>query len=125
MTNHIRTLATAAGAILIILLVLTLQKAPTPLSTHEFHHNPGSISKISMLWGKQADEDVYRRALKTHQTHAERHGYGFHVLQESIAHHYWNKLYWILAVLVEELAKPEADRVEWMMWSDADTIVLN
>lgn len=125
MTNHIRTLATAFAAIMILLAVLTLQRAPLPHSKHEFHHNPASVSKISMLWGKQAEEDVYRRALKTHQTHAERHGYGLHILQESVAHHYWNKLYWILAVMVEELAKPEADRVEWMMWSDADTIVLN
>lgn len=78
-----------------------------------------------MLWGKQANEDVYSRAMKTHQIHAERHGYGLHILQQSVAHHYWNKLYWILTVLVEELAKPEADRVKWMMWSDADTIVLN
>lgn len=125
MLNPLRALVATFAALLVLLVVLTLQRAPLTTLTHTVHPNPVSVSKVSMLWGEQAHDDVYRRALKTHQTHAGRHGYDFHILQKSVAHHYWNKLYWILTVLVDELAKPEADRVEWMMWSDADTIVLN
>lgn len=128
MVGQLRVPMAAVLVIALVLTIGTLQRTPSPFRAFgalQTHRGTPSIGKISMLWGKQAEQDVYRRALQTHQAHAERHGYSLHVLQESVAHHYWNKLYWILTVLVDELSKPEAERVGWMMWSDADTIMLN
>lgn len=47
------------------------------------------------------------------------------VLRERIAPNYWIKPSYLLATMVEELAKPEADRNEWLVWCNPDTIVLN
>ncbi|KAF2104333.1 hypothetical protein NA57DRAFT_51166 [Rhizodiscina lignyota] len=84
--------------------------------------SPHRISKVSMLFGKN---DLYERALETHREHNEMHGYGMKVLREQLTDGYWNKLLYILSLLVEELAKPPTRRIEWFMWVDAHVVLLN
>ncbi|KAG9750692.1 glycosyltransferase family 34 protein, partial [Aureobasidium melanogenum] len=37
----------------------------------------------------------------------------------------WSKPAYILSLLLRELAKPQEERLEWLLWVDADTIMLN
>ncbi|KAL4907584.1 hypothetical protein BDW74DRAFT_176335 [Aspergillus multicolor] len=76
-----------------------------------------------MLYG--ARNPLYERALQSHRRHAEGWGYGMEVLQNEIAVGYWNKPSYLLALVVNELSKPIAERVEWIMWVDADSIIIN
>ncbi|KAF2461885.1 hypothetical protein BDY21DRAFT_375811 [Lineolata rhizophorae] len=84
---------------------------------------PPRIAKASMLYGQT--NSLYERALRTHARHNELHGYAMHVLREEISRGYWNKLSYLHSLVVQELAKPAEQRVEWIMWTDAHTVVLN
>lgn len=66
-----------------------------------------------MLYGKH--NVYYERALQTHMKHAQRWGYGMHVLHHDIAVGYWNKPSYLLSLVIQELAKPPSDRAEWLM----------
>lgn len=77
--------------------------------------NTRRITKVSMLYGNR--NTLYERALQSHRRHAERWGYGMDVLQNDIAVGYWNKPSYLLSLVIEELAKPVAERVEWFMYS--------
>lgn len=66
-----------------------------------------------MLYG--GANSVYVRALSSHERHAARHGYPVHVLRHEVAKGYWNKPSYILSLLVHELTKDAAERVQWMM----------
>ncbi|KAF1352529.1 hypothetical protein BDV97DRAFT_278508, partial [Delphinella strobiligena] len=81
------------------------------------------VAKISMLYGEF--NEPYHRAIASHQRHADHWGYPFYVSREDGNCGVWNKLLHIISVLAKEFTKPEAERVEWIMWVDADTIVLN
>ncbi|KAL4887657.1 cytochrome P450 [Aspergillus karnatakaensis] len=76
-----------------------------------------------MLYGQR--NTLYERALQSHRRHAERWGYGMEVLQEEISVGYWNKPNYLLYLVLRELTRPAAERVEWLMWVDADSIILN
>ncbi|KAL4794580.1 hypothetical protein BDV19DRAFT_390181 [Aspergillus venezuelensis] len=76
-----------------------------------------------MLYGERNAH--YERALQIHHQHAEPWGYGMDVLQNDIAVGYWNKPAYLLALVVGELAKPAKERVEWFMWVDADSVIIN
>jgi len=90
------------------------------------------IGKVSMLFGrgdlykKNADlTSLYERSLATHTEHAKLHGYPFFVARQEILPTAWTKHAYILSVILQEMAKPEEERLEWLMWVDADTIVMN
>ncbi|KAI9375783.1 cytochrome P450 [Aspergillus egyptiacus] len=95
------------------------------------------IMKLSMHYGER--NPLYERALQSHRRHAQRWGYGMRVLRRPIADGYWNKPVYLLQVIAGELARngyangtgngtgsgSEDGRVEWIMWIDADSILLN
>ncbi len=66
-----------------------------------------------MLFGQPSPH--YLRALQTHFRHNERWGYAMHVLQRDFIAGYWNKPYYMLALIIQELAKPPEERTEWLM----------
>ncbi|THW93325.1 hypothetical protein D6D18_06162 [Aureobasidium pullulans] len=68
---------------------------------------------------------IYERTVKTHTLHNKLHGYPLHVLRQSIMDDVWSKPAYILSLLLRELAKPQEERLEWLLWVDADTIMLN
>ena len=71
-------------------------------------------------------EDVlYERALDTHWQHAKKHGYPMYMGRENAAEGMFNKIAYIMAVLLQELFKPAEDRVEWLFYFDADSIIVN
>lgn len=66
-----------------------------------------------MLYGQP--NELYELALKTHERHSKQHGYGMHVLQRGITGGYWNKLAFLLKLVVQELERPESERTDWIM----------
>ncbi len=66
-----------------------------------------------MLYGNPTP--VYERALGGHDLHNEIHGYPMFVLREKTLSEFWSKPAYILNVLLAELAKPAAERLEWIV----------
>lgn len=73
------------------------------------------FAKASMLYGEHIA--LYERALKTHERHNELHGYEMHVLRERITTGYWNKLAYMMSLVVQELGKEPTERVDWIMYA--------
>lgn len=48
-----------------------------------------------------------------------------HVLCDSLVDDLWNKHAFILDVLMREMLKPADERLEWLMWVDRDTLILD
>ncbi|KAK0852452.1 hypothetical protein LTR03_003430 [Friedmanniomyces endolithicus] len=67
----------------------------------------------------------WERALRTHEEHDRLHGYRLHVLRQGLLDDVWSKPAYILSLPLRELARPESERLEWLVWVDADTIILN
>jgi hypothetical protein len=71
------------------------------------------------------EDIVYERAIETHIGHAERWGYPMYVGRENAADGMFNKIAYILHIVLQELYKPAEERIEWLFYFDADTIVMN
>jgi hypothetical protein len=82
------------------------------------------ICKVSMVFGDN-DLQVYNRALRKHEEHNRIHGYTMEVLRGQLLDDVWSKPSFLLSLILEELLKPEEERVEWLMWVDADTVLMN
>ena len=81
------------------------------------------IAKCTIVFGDL--NPVYERALQTHEVHNKKHGYPMYILRQSILDDVWTKPAYILSLILQELAKPAGERLEWLFWVDADTIMLN
>ena len=80
------------------------------------------VGKCTIIFGGAS---IYERAVRTHELHDRLHGYPLHVLRHGILDDVWSKPAYILNVLLRELTKPESERLQWLLWVDADTILLN
>ncbi|USW54831.1 Putative glycosyltransferase 34, nucleotide-diphospho-sugar transferase [Septoria linicola] len=78
-----------------------------------------------MLYGPWAELADNQAVLQTHRDHAELQGHSMHVLDRQIMHGMWSKLSYMLMLVLEELAKPEDERMKWLFWFDLDIIVMN
>ena len=83
--------------------------------------NAPAVAVVSMLYG---DNDYYIRAINTHLRHAERFGYPSYVLRREIIDGVWNKLAYMMHVMISEMEKGEQG-AKWLMWFDADSAVVN
>lgn len=78
-----------------------------------------------MLYGEHVYPQL-ERALVSHRQQSKRWGCGFEVLERGITtRSMFSKQYFLMSIMLRELAKPLEERQEWLMWSDADSIVLN
>ncbi|KAK4615931.1 hypothetical protein CLAFUW4_10260 [Fulvia fulva] len=82
------------------------------------------IGKCTILFNSNPNS-YWERAVRSHENHDKQHGYRLHVLRQQIMDDVWSKPAYILSLLLRELAKPEGERLEWLFWFDADTIILN
>ncbi|KAJ5111203.1 galactosyl transferase GMA12/MNN10 family protein [Penicillium argentinense] len=82
------------------------------------------VGKVSMVYG---DLMVFYRALESHEEHAHRHNYPMFVLRQKVLEGdgVWNKPLKLLTTIVEELEKPEGERLQWLFWFDGDTVLMN
>ncbi|KAG8526166.1 uncharacterized protein KY384_000159 [Bacidia gigantensis] len=114
------------------------------LSTHETqgndHDNVTTKSipfiQVSMAF-RMPDEpgdgapDRYKRPQQTHIDHGRRWGYSTHHFDRNVLSKtdlyeaYYSKSLFMESLMALEMAKPEESRMKWMVWYDADTIILN
>ncbi|KAL1616777.1 hypothetical protein SLS54_008169 [Diplodia seriata] len=81
------------------------------------------IGKCTAFFGKM--RPTYERARRSHDMHNRIHGITPLVLRQQLVEGLWNKPAFILSVILDELRKPKDERLEWLLWVDRDTIVLN
>ena len=79
---------------------------------------PYRIAKVSMLYG---DNKLYERALESHIKHGERWGYPTYIKRQNEYCGYWNKPTFMIQQIAQELAKPERERAEWLMYVSLHT----
>ena len=125
-----KSVAMIACLVLILspLHVLWRSKLSVRPETSALRAESPSVAKVSAIYGEY--NEYYERAVSTHERHAERHGYPCHILRNPVApgeghRGYWNKMLYLQSMLVQELGKPEDFRAKWLMWFDADSIIIN
>ncbi|KAF1996219.1 glycosyltransferase family 34 protein [Amniculicola lignicola CBS 123094] len=83
-------------------------------------------AKIGKITASFGDPDPpYEDAILSHETHNALHGYPQFILRERILRGLWSKHLWIMTVIGQELAKPEDLRLNWLLWHDRDTVLMN
>jgi hypothetical protein len=80
------------------------------------------VGKCTIVFGGSS---IYERTVKSHALHDRINGYPLYVLRQTIMDDVWSKPAYILSLLLRELAKPQEERLQWLLWVDADTIMLN
>jgi hypothetical protein len=75
---------------------------------------PPAIGKMTISFGET--EEVYERAIRSHEFHNREMGYSQFVLRERLVPGLWSKHAYILSVIVQEMAKPEGQRLKWLMF---------
>jgi hypothetical protein len=80
------------------------------------------IGKATLLF---SGNPYWERCVKTHERHDKEHGYRLHILRQQLMDDVWSKPAFILSILLREMAKPESERLDWLFWVDADTVILN
>lgn len=80
------------------------------------------VGKCTILFNGNS---FWERAIRTHEEHDRLHGYRLHVLRQQLLDDVWSKPAYILSLLLRELSKPESERLDWLFWVDADTVILN
>jgi hypothetical protein len=70
-------------------------------------------------------DPIYEAAIASHRTHNILHGYPHYVLRERMLPGLWSKQSYLLTILGVELAKPPDQRLQWLLWHDRDTILMN
>lgn len=71
------------------------------------------VGKVHAVFGEP--NPVYERALQLHQTHSDLMGHPMFVLRERLLSGLWSKPAFILSVMLKELAKPEDERLKWLL----------
>ncbi|KAF2646803.1 hypothetical protein P280DRAFT_495057 [Massarina eburnea CBS 473.64] len=86
--------------------------------------NPPRIARVMVRYGTPM-EPYEQRAVKTHMKNSIVHGTDLHMLCDAVVDSYWNKQAFLLRLMLEEMGKREEDRLEWLLWMDGDTVVLD
>ncbi|EED11621.1 conserved hypothetical protein [Talaromyces stipitatus ATCC 10500] len=81
-----------------------------------------NVGKVTMVYGNNS---IYERAVNTHKVHSRRFDYPHFILRRPILDGVWNKYAILLSVLLRELEKPAERRLQWLFWTDADTVLMN
>lgn len=93
-------------------------------------HSPSPLTQSDVRIGKLivhvgANSAVYNPAIRSHHLHALVHGMPVYILCSPAVDGMWNKPAFVLSVLLSEIVKPEDERLEWLMWTDRDSLVLD
>jgi hypothetical protein len=71
------------------------------------------VGKVHVFFGDS--NPTYERALVLQKAHAERNGHPMFVCREKILSGLWTKPAFILSVILAELAKPQNERLQWLL----------
>jgi hypothetical protein len=83
----------------------------------------GRIGVVTAQFGEP--QIHYGKALQSHRLHSMIHGTELHILCEPMVDDLWNKPAFILSLMLDEMLKPESQRLDWILWVDRDTIILD
>jgi mannan polymerase II complex MNN10 subunit len=81
------------------------------------------VAFATITTGKPAE--AYQRAIQSQMFASAVHGTSTHVLCEQLSDGAWNKIAFLLNLVMNEMLKPAEERLEWIMWIDRDAIVLD
>jgi mannan polymerase II complex MNN10 subunit len=81
------------------------------------------IATVTAHFGSELEP--YQEAFRTHLVHSLIHGTEVRVMCDPIIDDLWNKPAFILNLLMREMIKHEKERLEWIMWVDRDTMILD
>ncbi|KAJ4419618.1 hypothetical protein N0V85_000948 [Neurospora sp. IMI 360204] len=115
---------------------------PPPATNQPAEHEQPPVMKTSRVAkvtvaANALDVDVIHRAMQTHERHNREHGYPHYIaLNQAVSSLIendragrpkgaWTKPAYLLSIIVAELEKPEEERLKWVFWFDADTVVMN
>ena len=84
------------------------------------------VRQATMIYETGDFNETYERAAESHIRHGERWGTPTHILRRDIVDAgFFNKPAFLLGLIINEMAKPYDERTDWIVWFDADTIMLN
>ncbi|ETN45744.1 uncharacterized protein HMPREF1541_09577 [Cyphellophora europaea CBS 101466] len=102
---------------------VSTQSSPAVLQHSLQSPTHSKVGKLFMQYGPL--NPMYERALATHIPHNEQHGYRMSILRRPTVKFLWSKPAFMLSHILQELEKPEAQRLEWFFWFDSDMLLLN
>ena len=92
----------------------------------DVHEAGPRLRKATMIFAADKYNPVYERAVVSHIRHGERWNEPTHILRHDIVEAgFFNKPAYILGMIINEMAKPYGKRADWIVWFDADSILLN
>ncbi|KAI0124093.1 hypothetical protein BJ170DRAFT_686461 [Xylariales sp. AK1849] len=113
------------------------QSHSTQLILPSIQRNPSSSQSSSGTWSRIAkvamfsynnvakDTTTYENALRSHKPHNDRYGYLHYVLRCSLISVQYSKPAYVLSIILQELVKPPCERLDWLVWHDADLVLMN
>jgi len=87
--------------------------AETPKQQQRIFTSKYRIGKLTASFGEP--DPSYEDAIESHQLHNELHGYPHFILRQQILSGLWSKHAWIMTIIGQELAKPEDERLHWIL----------
>jgi mannan polymerase II complex MNN10 subunit len=107
------------------LLKKSVEKHATCSKHSPFYAHRARLATVTAHFGGLEGNEHYTKAFTTHLEHALVHGTEMHVLCDMMIDGLWNKPAFILDLLLREMIKPERERLEWLVWVDRDTLILD
>ncbi len=102
--------------LLLVIFLITLVAFHRPYPSEELLTSTTRKTRFAKVTTLSGFEDtLYERALDTHVQHSVRHGYPIYVARENAVDGIFNKIAYILDILLNELYKPADERVEWLL----------
>lgn len=83
------------------------------------------IGLVSMIWGQGEHSKELQSAASTHKAYTNRHNYPHYLLEKQLYDGIWSKPSTLLSIILTELAKPDDERLQWLVWADIDTLIMN
>ncbi|KAF2845041.1 glycosyltransferase family 34 protein, partial [Plenodomus tracheiphilus IPT5] len=68
---------------------------------------------------------AYELAIHSHMTYSTIHNTSVHMLCADLVPGIWNKIAFLASIVINELLKPQSERLEWILWIDRDTLILD
>jgi|TARA_R110002003_G_scaffold206_11_gene15824 hypothetical protein len=81
------------------------------------------VAFATISTGKTAE--AYQRAIQSQMFASAVKGTSTHILCEQLSDGAWNKIAFLLNLVMNEMLKPVEERLEWVMWIDRDAILLD
>ena len=96
---------------------------PVPVAVQDHAEKHPVVGKITISFGET--EQAYLRAIRSHAAHNRDWNYAQFTLRERLLPGLWSKHAYIFSVLAQELSKPEAERLQWVMYVPSSFVLFS